>query len=176
VVLRGYASMAAELAGAQWNEGDVFCSVVRRVALPDAFFAIDGLLETFLTVLDEFGAYPAVIERELRRYLPFLATTKVLMAAVRNGVGREAAHEAIKQAAVGVALDMRKGAADNDVLARLAADARLGLTAEQLESLVAEPLTFTGAAVAQTQEVVRRVAEVTARHPEAAVYAPGAIL
>ena len=75
VVLRGYASMAAELAGAQWNEGDVFCSVVRRVALPDAFFAVDGQIETFLTVLDEFGAYPAVIQRELDRYLPFLATT-----------------------------------------------------------------------------------------------------
>ena len=67
VVLRGYASMGAELAGAQWNEGDVFCSVVRRVALPDAFFAIDGQIETFLTVLDEFGAYPAVIQRELDR-------------------------------------------------------------------------------------------------------------
>jgi adenylosuccinate lyase len=98
------------------------------------------------------------------------------MAAVRNGVGREVAHEAVKEAAVGVALDLRKGAADNDVLARLAADPRLGLTAEQLDSLVAEPITFTGAAVAQTQEVVRRVADVTARHPEAAVYAPGAIL
>ena len=67
-------------------------SVVRRVALPDAFFAFDGLVETFLTVLDEFGAYPAVIERELERYLPFLATTKVLIAAVRAGMGREAAH------------------------------------------------------------------------------------
>ena len=89
VVLRGYASMAAELAGAQWNEGDVFCSVVRRVALPDAFFAIDGQTETFLTVLDEFGAYPAVIQRELDRYLPFLATTRILIAAVRAGMGRE---------------------------------------------------------------------------------------
>lgn len=89
VVLRGYASMVAELAGAQWNEGDVFCSVVRRVALPDSFFAVDGQIETFLTVLDEFGAYPAVIGRELDRYLPFLATTKVLMAAVRAGMGRE---------------------------------------------------------------------------------------
>ena len=139
VVLRGHLSMVSELAGDQWNEGDVSCSVVRRVALPDAFFAADGLFQTFLTVLDEFGAFPAVIQRELDRYLPFLATTKVLMAAVRNGVGREAAHEAIKEAAVGVALDMRKGAADNDVLARLAADQRLGLTAEQLDSLVAEP-------------------------------------
>ena len=108
VVLRGYASMAAELAGAQWNEGDVFCSVVRRVALPDAFFAIDGLTETFLTVLDEFGAYPAVIERELDRYLPFLATTRILIAAVRAGVGRETAHEVIKEHAVAVALAMRE--------------------------------------------------------------------
>ena len=57
--------MVSELAGDQWNEGDVSCSVVRRVALPDAFFATDGLFQTFLTVLDEFGAYPAVIAREL---------------------------------------------------------------------------------------------------------------
>jgi adenylosuccinate lyase len=176
VVLRGYLSMTGELTGNQWNEGDVSCSVVRRVALPDAFFAADGLFQTFLTVLDEFGAFPAVIQRELDRYLPFLATTKVLMAAVRNGVGREVAHEAIKEAAVGVALDMRQGAAANDVLDRLAADPRLGLTAPQLDSLVAEPITFTGAAVAQTQEVVRRVVEVTGRHPEAAAYSPGAIL
>ena len=108
VVLRGYASMAAELAGAQWNEGDVFCSVVRRVALPDAFFAIDGQTETFLTVLDEFGAYPAVIQRELDRYLPFLATTRILIAAVRAGMGRETAHEVIKEHAVAVALAMRE--------------------------------------------------------------------
>jgi adenylosuccinate lyase len=176
VVLRGHLSMVSELAGDQWNEGDVSDSVVRRVALPDAFFAADGLFETFLTVLDEFGVFPAVVQRELERYLPFLATTKVLMAAVRNGVGREVAHEAIKEAAVGVALEMRRGAATNDVLARLAADPRLGLTAEQLDTLVAEPITFTGAAVAQTEEVVRRVGEVVARHPEAAAYVPGAIL
>ncbi len=176
VVLRGHLSMIGELAGDQWNEGDVSDSVVRRVALPDAFFAADGLFQTLLTVLDEFGAFPAVIQRELDRYLPFLATTKVLMAAVRNGVGRESAHEAIKEAAVGTALDMRRGQADNDVFARLAADARLGLTEAQLASLVADPITFTGAAVAQVQEVVRRVAEVAARHPEAAAYSPGAIL
>src|SRR3954453_17322641 len=176
VVLRGHLSMVGELAGDQWNEGDVSDSVVRRVALPDAFFAADGLFETFLTVLDEFGAFPAVIQRELDRYLPFLATTKVLMAAVRNGVGREAAHEAIKEAAVGTALDMRKGQAENDVFARLGADPRLGLTAEQLAPLVAEPITFPGAAVDQVQAVVRRVAEVTGRHPDAAAYVPGAIL
>ncbi|MFO7193022.1 MAG: adenylosuccinate lyase, partial [Thermocrispum agreste] len=133
VVLRGYASMAGELAGQQWNEGDVSDSVVRRVALPDTFFAADGLLETFLTVLSEFGAFPAVVERELNRYLPFLATTKVLMAAVRAGVGREAAHEAIKRHAVAAALAMREqGAAENDLLDRLAADETLPLDRAQL--------------------------------------------
>ncbi len=176
VVTRGYLSMVGELAGDQWNEGDVSCSVVRRVALPDAFFAVDGLFQTLLTVLDEFGAFPAVIQRELDRYLPFLATTKVLMAAVRNGVGREAAHEAIKEAAVGTALAMRQGRSDNDVFAKLAADARLGLTAEQLATLVADPITFTGAAVAQTRAVCRQVAAVVQRHPAAAAYSPGAIL
>jgi adenylosuccinate lyase len=176
VVLRGHLSMVSELAGDQWNEGDVSDSVVRRVALPDAFFAADGLFQTFLTVLDEFGAFPAVIQRELDRYLPFLATTKVLMAAVGNGVGRETAHEAIKEAAVAVALDLRAGRTDNDLLDRLAADPRLGLTTAQLESLLAEPITFTGAAREQIQAVVRRVADVTARHSEAAAYSPGAIL
>jgi adenylosuccinate lyase len=177
VVLRGYLSMVGELAGDQWNEGDVSCSVVRRVALPDAFYAIDGLLETFLTVLDEFGVFPAVVERELARYLPFLATTKVLMAAVRHGVGREVAHEAVKEHAVAVALRMREsGASSNDLFDRLAADPRLALTADDLAGLVADPLTFTGAAAAQVAQIVRQVQEVAAAHPEAAGYAPAAIL
>ncbi|WP_374457791.1 adenylosuccinate lyase [Nocardioides sp.] len=176
VILRGHLSMVSELAGDQWNEGDVSCSVVRRVALPDAFFATDGLFQTFLTVLDEFGAFPAVIQRELDRYLPFLTTTKVLMAAVRNGVGREAAHEAIKEAAVGTALAMRAGQADNDVFAKLAADERLGLTLDQIDALVADPIEFTGAAVAQTRAVVRRIEALAAAHPDAAAYVPGAIL
>ena len=177
VVTRGYLSMVSELAGDQWNEGDVSCSVVRRVALPDACYATDGLFETFLTVLDEFGAFPAVIQRELDRYLPFLTSTKVLMAAVRQGVGREAAHEAIKEHAVTVALEMReKGAERNDLFERFAADDRLGLTAADLDALVTDPLSFTGAASAQIDSVVRRVEELVAAHPVAARYRPGAIL
>jgi len=176
VVLRGYASMGAELAGAQWNEGDVFCSVVRRVALPDGFFAIDGLMETFLTVLAEFGAYPAVVSRELDRYLPFLATTRVLMAAVRAGVGRETAHEAIKEHAVTVALAMREQGADNDLLDRLAADPRLPLDRAGLDAALADRSAFTGAAGAQIQAVVSAVDELVARYPAAAAYAPAPIL
>jgi adenylosuccinate lyase len=176
VVLRGYAAMAAELAGAQWNEGDVSCSVVRRVALPGAFFAVDGLLETFMTVLDEFGAYPAVIARELDRYLPFLATTKVLMAAVKGGIGRETAHEVIKEHALDVALDLRSGSVGNDLIDRLARDPRLGLDRPDLDDLIRSPMEFTGAAGAQTAEVIRRVQDVVAKHPDAAAYSPAPIL
>src|SRR3954453_17793696 len=166
VILRGQLSMVGELAGDQWNEGDVSCSVVRRVALPDAFFACDGLFQTFLTVLDEFGVFPAVVQRELDRYLPFLTTTKVLMAAVRNGVGREEAHEAIKEHAVAVALEMRQGLADNDLFQRLAGDPRLGLERAQIDDLVADPIEFTGAARSQVAAVVSRIEEVVASDPE----------
>jgi adenylosuccinate lyase len=176
-VLKGHLAMVTELTGDQWNEGDVSCSVVRRVALPDSFLALDGLCETMLTVLDEFGAFPAVVERELRRYLPFLTTTKVLMAAVRAGVGREVAHEAIKDHAVAVALEMReKGAEANDLLDRLAADERLGLSAADLAAVVGDPLGFVGQAERQTALFAGQVAVVVASDPEAAAYVPGAIL
>jgi adenylosuccinate lyase len=177
VVVRGYLSMIGELAGDQWNEGDVSCSVVRRVALPDAFFALDGQYLTLLTVLDDFGAYPAVVARELDRYLPFLATTKLLVAAVRRGVGRETAHEVIKEHAVAVALGMReRGAAGNDLFDRLAADGRLGLTRGDIVVLVADPAQFVGAAPAQVAAVAARVATVVEAHPAAARYLPPPIL
>ncbi len=175
VVVRGYVSMVGELAGDQWNEGDVSCSVVRRVALPDAFFALDGLYQTFLTVLAEFGAYPAVVARELDRYLPFLATTKVLVAAVQRGVGREQAHEVIREHAVAVALAMRAGGSP-DLFDRLAADTRLPLSRADIEALTADPAAFTGAAQAQVEGVLRRIAAILASHPEAAHYTPAPIL
>ncbi len=176
-VLTGHLAMVSGISGDQWNEGDVSCSVVRRVALPDAFLALDGLFETFLTVLGDLGAYPAVIERDLARYLPFLGTTKVLVAAVRAGVGRETAHEVIKGHAVAVALGMREtGRADNDLLDRLAADDRLPLDRAALAALFDEPLSFTGLASEQVAAFVERVAALTARYPDAAAYRPGAIL
>ncbi|MDO8645539.1 MAG: adenylosuccinate lyase [Candidatus Planktophila sp.] len=174
IVLRGYASMVSELAGDQWNEGDVSCSVVRRVALPDAFYAIDGVLETMLTVLDEFGAFPAVIEAELERYLPFLATTKFLMAAVKAGIGREVAHELIKEHAVKAALGMREGEA-NTLLEDLANDPRFPLDLNALIKLVSTPLEFTGDARQQVVRVVNRIDAITSAHPAAVQYKPGSI-
>lgn len=176
VILRGYLTMVADLAGQQWNEGDVFCSVVRRVALPDAFFAIDGQLETFLTVLDEFGAFPAMINRELDRYLPFLATTRILMAAVRAGVGRETAHEVIKENAVAMALDMREHGAEQNLIERLADDERLPLDLAQLEEALADRHAFIGAAESQVDRVLARIDAVVQKYPDAADYRPGEIL
>ncbi|QBZ30900.1 adenylosuccinate lyase [Corynebacterium diphtheriae subsp. lausannense] len=176
VILRGYLTMVADLSGQQWNEGDVFCSVIRRVALPDAFFALDGMYETFLTVLAEFGAFPAMIDRELERYLPFLATTRILMAAVRAGVGRETAHEVIKENAVVVALNMRENGGEQDLIDRLAADERLPMTREQLEEALADRHAFIGAAESQVARVVDRVNDLVRRYPAAAQYTPGDIL
>ena len=177
VIIRGYLSMIAELAGDQWNEGDVSCSVVRRVALPDAFFALDGLFETFLTVLQDFGAFPAVINAELQRYLPFLATSKVLIAALRRGVGRETAHEAIKEHAIAVALQMREtGRGENDLLDRLAADPRLGVSRDELDAAIANPIELAGTAAQQVLVLAAQIETIAEAHPEASAYRPGPVL
>ncbi len=176
-ILGGHLAMASQLAGDQWNEGDVSCSVVRRVMLPDAFFAIDGLLETFLTILDQMETYPAVIERENAHYLPYLLSTTFLMAAVGKGVGRETAHEVIKEHAVASVRSWRQGeSADNDLIDRLAADGRLGLTREELASALEAGRANAGAAAAQIAAFGERVAALVATVPGAADYRPGAIL
>ncbi|MEX0952705.1 MAG: adenylosuccinate lyase [Nitriliruptoraceae bacterium] len=176
VILGGYLTMVSQLSGGQWNEGDVACSVVRRVALPDAFLAIDGLFETLLTVLGDLGAFPAVIDRELERNLPFLATTKLLTAAVRAGVGRETAHEVIREHAIAVAQQLAAGGDDNDLVDRVAGDERIGVPADELRAALGTPLEFAGRAPAQVAAFATRVGHLVATHPKAANYRPGAIL
>jgi adenylosuccinate lyase len=175
VVLRGYMNMTSELSGTQWNEGDVSCSVVRRVALPGSFFALDGLLETILTVLQEFGVFKGAIKAEFEKYLPFLATTKILMAAVKKGVGREVAHEAIKKHAIASALNMREGN-PQDLISRLASEKVLNLTEAELNSLLTEPLSFVGLAQQQVSDIAEKVAVIVKKYPQAASYTPSPIL
>jgi adenylosuccinate lyase len=127
-----------------------------------------------LTVLGEFGAFPAVIEAELERYLPFLATTKFLMAAVKAGIGREVAHEIIKEHAVKAALGMREGKA-NTLLDDLANDPSFPLDLSALNKLVSTPLEFTGDARQQVARVVNRIDAITSAHPAAVQYKPGSI-
>ncbi len=175
-ILRGQQAMIEGLLGDQWNEGDVSCSVVRRVALPGAFFAADGLLQAFLTVLDELVVFPAAIERELDLNLPFLATTRVLMAAIKAGAGREQAHQAIKEHALAVARRLREEGGGNDLLHRLAADPRLSLDEAGLRAAVADRGAFTGLASAQVSRVQSRIESLAARFPEAVAYRPEPIL
>ncbi len=174
-VLQGYLTMVTSLVGDQWNEGDVSCSVVRRVALPDAFLAIDGLLQTFLSVLEDFGAYPKVLERELNHYLPFLSTTRILTAATQAGMGREEAHEAIKAHAVSAALDLRNNnEGENTLLQRIADDPEIPLSFDELKSAIAtSDIGRTDQQIEAVNQVVQQVIE---RHPESKSYTPQTII
>ena len=166
MILRGHVSMASSLAGDQWNEGDVSCSVVRRAVLPDSFFAADGLLETTLTVLGQLEVFPAILINENRRYFPFLSTTTMMMEAVKTGVGREAAHAAIKEHAVATVKDLRSGqVAENDLVDRLAEDGRLCLSRETLQQIVENAAALLGNAEAQVDDFHQRASEVVARFP-----------
>jgi adenylosuccinate lyase len=174
VILKGYATMLGEISGGQWSEGDVSDSVVRRVALADAFYCIDGLLETSLTVLDEFSIYPAMIEKEIKAHLPLLASSKILLAAVKNGMGREDAHQLIKDASLALASAMRQ-AQDVDFIELLTKGGKLPLSRSDIEALISDPLTFTGNALTQGQAVLAKISPLLARQPEAASYKAGLI-
>jgi adenylosuccinate lyase len=176
VVLKGHLAMVAGQAGTTWNEGDVADSAARRIALPGAFLATDGLFETVLTVLSEVAAFPGPIERELHATLPFLATPRVLLAAVDAGLGREEAHALVREHSLAAAAASRDEGAPNDLLDRLAADPRLPLDAGRLAELVADPVRFTGAADRQVAAFVEQVSTVVGRHPQAARYTPEPIL
>jgi len=175
-ILSGYVTMTGALAGHQWTEGDVSCSVVRRVALPDAFFAIDGLLETFLTVMRQMEIFPAAVAAENERNLPFLATTTILMEAVKRGAGRETAHGAIKEHALAAAKAIRTGDGDPDLLSRLAGDRRLGLGKKALQAILAESARFVGAAPHQVDAFVGAVKPLARKYRGAADYLPGLLL
>ena len=177
-VLSGHVTMTAALSGDQWNEGDVSCSVVRRVALPDAFFATDGMLETFLTVLRQMEVFPTAIMAENERNLPFLATTTILMEAVKNGAGRETAHAAIQEHALAATRAMRTGSGngETDLLVRLAGDKRIGLGKKQLLEILAESARFVGAAPHQVDAFVNEVQPLARKVKGAADYVPGQLL
>jgi len=175
-ILNGHVAMASGLSGDQWNEGDVSCSVVRRVMLPDAFFAADGLLETFLTVLDQFEVFPAAIRAENERQLPFLATTTILMEAVKRGAGRETAHAAIKEHALAAARAMREGGGEADLVALLADDERLGLSEAEIRAILSDTSRFVGAAPAQVDAFVEQVRGWVRRFPKARKVEPAPLL
>jgi adenylosuccinate lyase len=152
VLLRGYNTMAADLAGDQWNEGDVSCSVVRRVVIPDSFYVLDGLLHTFMTILNEFGVFEESIERELSEQLPYLATTKILMECVKAGMGREVAHQLIKKHSTSTT--------SGNFFEALAKEKEFPLSLDQLKNLITDPALFAGNASEQSESVRQRIKKV----------------
>jgi adenylosuccinate lyase len=153
VLLRGYTTMAADLAGDQWNEGDVSCSIVRRVVIPDSFYVIDGLLHTFMTILTEFGIFEENINKELSENLPFLASTQILMSCVKAGMGREIAHEMIKKHATTTT--------PSNFFAALTSEKDFPLTIDQLNQLIKNPADFAGSVVEQSKEIADQINKVT---------------
>jgi len=153
VLLRGYNTMAADLAGDQWNEGDVSCSIVRRVVIPDSFYVLDGLLHTFMTILNEFGVFEESIKSELNKQLPLLATTKILMECVKAGMGREVAHQLIKKHSTSTTA--------GNFFEALAKEKEFPLSLDQLKNLVTDPSLFAGKAIEQSESVRQRINKVT---------------
>jgi adenylosuccinate lyase len=151
VLLRGYNTMVADLAGDQWNEGDVSCSVVRRAVIPDSFYVLDGLLHTFMTILKEFGIFTENIEKELSEQLPLLATTNILMECVKTGMGREAAHEIIQKHAT--------TSTPSKFFAAISSEKDFPLSLDQLNKLISSPEVFAGLALAQTLSVKEMITE-----------------
>jgi adenylosuccinate lyase len=150
VLLRGYNTMAADLAGDQWNEGDVSCSVVRRVVIPDSFYVLDGLLHTYMTILQEFGAFEEKIKEELSEQLPLLATTRILMECVRAGMGREVAHQLIKKHSITA----------GNFFEVLASEKEFPLSLDQLNDLIKDPSDFAGMAAEQSRSVAKMIKSV----------------
>lgn len=179
-LLKMYADGASRLAGDQWEEGDVSCSAIRRVIIPDAFYASDGLIETTLTVLNQMGAYPAVIDNEIDRYLPFLATTEILGIALKHGIGREKAHNVIKKHAISEALNMRKhGTTENKLITKLAEDPvfkEAGITPEELSQVFRDRNHFVGNAHRQIEAVKNKAALLLENYSKEAGYEPEDIL
>ena len=153
VLLRGYNTMAADLAGAQWNEGDVSCSVVRRVVIPDSFYVLDGLLQTFMTILQEFGAFEEKIEMELNDQLPLLATSKILMECIKAGMGREAAHQLIKKHSTSTTA--------GSFFTALAGEKDFPLSINQLNALIENLAVFAGLATDQSKKVLQMINKAT---------------
>jgi len=182
-VLKGYQDMASRIAGSQWEEGDVSCSAARRVFIPGSFYASDGICETTLTILNEMGAYPAVIGAEVDRFLPYLATTTILGLATKKGIGRETAHKIIREHSIKEALAMRqKGSTQNNLAARLSEDptfAKAGITKDEINGILKEREKFIGDAKGQINRVYQaanKASGLISRYGAESLYEPQPIL
>jgi adenylosuccinate lyase len=158
---------AAVTASAQWFERTLDDSANKRISVPEAFLAVDGILGLYINVISGLRVYPAVIKKHLDEELPFMATENILMYCVREkGGDRQTLHEAIREHSVEAAQQVKLYGRPNDLLERILADSAFDLDAEELQKLT-DPATFTGMAGSQTEKYLREeVAPVLERHKD----------
>ena len=146
----------AMTAGGQWLERTLDDSANRRISIPEAFLAVDGILTLYANVVSGLSVYPKVIEKHLNAELPFMASENILMHCVKKGGDRQALHEAIRRHSVAAGLAVKQEGAENDLLERIAADPIFGLTREEIQDIISEGR-FTGMAEEQTEEYLKTV-------------------
>ncbi|MBQ5398475.1 MAG: adenylosuccinate lyase [Ruminococcus sp.] len=161
-VLNGYFTSAT-----QWFERTLDDSANKRLSIPEAFLAIDGILNLYANVADGLVVYPKVIEARLRKELPFMATENIMMDAVKyRGADRQVLHEKIRQHSMAASKVIKEEGGENDLLERIAADEAFGVTLEDLEKIL-QPEKYTGRAKEQTEDFLREeIAPVLERYKE----------
>ena len=168
-VLNGYFTTAT-----QWFERTLDDSANKRLSVPEAFLAVDGILSLYANVADGLVVYPKVIEQRLRKELPFMATENIMMDAVKKrGADRQQLHERIREHSMAASRVVKVEGGENDLLERIAADEAFGVTLEELEHIL-KPENYTGRAKEQTEDllnecikpVLEKYADVESDKPE----------
>jgi len=155
----------AMTAGTQWLERTLDDSANRRISIPEAFLAADGILTLYINVISGVTVYPKVIEKHLREELPFMATENILMHCVMKGGDRQTLHEAIRRHSVAAGKAIKQDGADNDLLDRIAADPVFSLTRAEIDEIIAKS-NFTGLAAEQTEDYLAEVRAVLAENAD----------
>lgn len=153
----------------QWFERTLDDSANKRLSVPEAFLAVDAILNLYLNVADGLVVYPKVIHQRLMKELPFMATENIMMDAVKRGADRQELHERIRVHSMNASKVIKEEGGENDLLERIAADPIFGVTLEELHTIV-RPEKYTGRAEQQTEEFLNGpVEEVLKKYENMAV-------
>ena len=143
-------------ASTQWFERTLDDSANKRISVPEAFLAVDGILDLYMNVVDGLVVYPKVIEKRLMSELPFMATENIMMDAVKAGGDRQELHERIRELSMIAGRNVKQEGKENNLLELIAADPAFGLSLEDLKASM-DPARYTGRACQQTEEFLAEV-------------------
>lgn len=138
-------------AATQWFERTLDDSANKRISVPEAFLAVDSILNLYLNVVDGLVVYPKVIEQRLSKELPFMATENIMMQAVKKGGDRQELHERIRVHSMAAARVVKEEGLENDLIDRIAADPIFGMTKEEILSIL-KPGNFVGRSAGQVED------------------------